>query len=339
MPGPSPSASASTTWTRAPCTGRWRSPPYGGGSTPTTRHGRPAGPADRIDVADTVTVDGVDATIEIRGPEVTRAVSAVAANPRCARELRRRQREWAAAHGGGVIEGRDIGSVVFPGAELKVYLTASDAERAGRRSKEVLDLDYDAVAADIARRDHADSNRSAAPLVVAAGAIMVDTTGLSIDEVVDRVLALLPPTPTRLHGDRRRPVTPEPEARRARRASAPPRPATPRIAPSPGANGRCTSSPGCSCWPWPARSGGSGSKAGQTSPKQARSSCPRCTARTSTPCSCRSSPAGSCATWPRTACGSTVGRPGCSRPSVASPSIGKRPIVSRWDLRVGVAPG
>ncbi len=149
-----------------------------------------------IDVADLVRIDGVDATIEIRGPEVTRAVSAVAANSEVRRELRRRQREWAAAHGGGVIEGRDIGSVVFPGAELKVYLTASDAERAGRRSKEVLDMDYDAVAADIARRDHADSNRSAAPLVVAAGAIMVDTTGLSIDQVVDRVLALLPPTPT-----------------------------------------------------------------------------------------------------------------------------------------------
>jgi cytidylate kinase len=149
-----------------------------------------------IDVADLVRIDGVDATIEIRGPEVTRAVSSVAANPEVRRELRRRQREWAAVHGGGVIEGRDIGSVVFPEAELKVYLTASDAERAGRRSKEVLDMDYDAVAADIARRDHADSNRSAAPLVVAAGAIMVDTTGLSIDQVVDRVLALLPPTPT-----------------------------------------------------------------------------------------------------------------------------------------------
>ena len=147
-----------------------------------------------IDVSDLVTVDGVDATIEIRGPEVSRAVSVVAANPEVRRELRRRQREWADAHNGGVIEGRDIGSVVFPNADLKVYLTASDAERAGRRSKEVLDMDYDAVAADIARRDHADSNRSAAPLVVPEGAVTVDTTGLSIDEVVDRVLALLPET-------------------------------------------------------------------------------------------------------------------------------------------------
>ncbi len=154
-----------------------------------------------IEVADTVTVDGVDATIEIRGPEVTRAVSAVAANPEVRRELRRRQREWGSAHGGGVIEGRDIGSVVFPDAELKVYLTASDTERAGRRSKEVLDLDYDTVAADIARRDYADSSRTAAPLVVADGAITVDTTGLSIEEVVDRVLALLPAPSA--EGDRR----------------------------------------------------------------------------------------------------------------------------------------
>ncbi len=145
-----------------------------------------------IDVNDTVTVDGVDASIEIRGPEVTRAVSAVAANPEVRRELCRRQREWADNHGGGVIEGRDIGSVVFPNADVKVYLTASDSERAGRRSKEVLDLAYDTVAADIARRDYADSSRTAAPLVVADGAVTLDTTGLSIDEVVDRVLSLLP---------------------------------------------------------------------------------------------------------------------------------------------------
>ncbi len=144
-----------------------------------------------IDVSDTVTVDGVDATIEIRGPEVSRAVSIVAANPAVRAELNRRQREWAAAHGGGVIEGRDIGSVVFPEAEVKVYLTASDTERAGRRSKEVLDMDYDAVAADIARRDLADSNRSAAPLTVPRGAVTLDTTSMSIEQVVDEVLALL----------------------------------------------------------------------------------------------------------------------------------------------------
>ncbi len=146
-----------------------------------------------IEVGDTVTVDGVDASIEIRGPEVTRAVTVVAANPDVRKELRRRQREWAEAHGGGVIEGRDIGSVVFPDADVKVYLTASDEERATRRSREVLDMDYDVVAADIARRDYADSNRAAAPLTVPGGAVMVDTTGLSIEQVVDKVLALLDP--------------------------------------------------------------------------------------------------------------------------------------------------
>src|SRR3954469_10195062 len=89
-----------------------------------------------ISVDDEVKVNGIDATIEIRGPEVTRAVSAVAANPHVRTEMRRRQQEWAGEHGGGVIEGRGIGSVVFPGAKLKVYLTASDDERARRRSKE-----------------------------------------------------------------------------------------------------------------------------------------------------------------------------------------------------------
>src|SRR3954447_18809291 len=73
-----------------------------------------------IDVGDKVLVDGVDASVEIRGPEVTRAVSTVAANPRVRRDMRERQRAWAEENGGGVIEGRDIGSVVFPDAELKV---------------------------------------------------------------------------------------------------------------------------------------------------------------------------------------------------------------------------
>jgi cytidylate kinase len=144
-----------------------------------------------ISVESEVMVDGVDATIEIRGPEVTRAVSAVAANPEVRTELVRRQREWVQARGGGVLEGRDIGSVVFPDAELKVYLTASEEERASRRAKEVSDLDYDQVAADIARRDHLDSSRAADPLQVPDGATVIDTTGRSIDEIVDDVLARL----------------------------------------------------------------------------------------------------------------------------------------------------
>jgi cytidylate kinase len=143
-----------------------------------------------LEVADTVTVDGVDATIEIRSPEVTRAVSTVAANPAVRHELVQRQREWAAAHGGGVIEGRDIGSVVFPDATLKVYLTADDGERAMRRSKEMLNLQYDQVAADIARRDHADSTRQASPLGVADDAVRLDTTSRPVEQVVEEVLRL-----------------------------------------------------------------------------------------------------------------------------------------------------
>lgn len=133
---------------------------------------------------DAVTVDGVDATIEIRGPEVSRAVSIVAANPTVRAEMVRRQREWAQRHGGGVIEGRDIGSVVFPDAELKVYLTADPEVRAQRRSKEVTDLDYETVAADIARRDALDQGRETSPLVEADGAFLVDTTGLTVGEII-----------------------------------------------------------------------------------------------------------------------------------------------------------
>jgi cytidylate kinase len=145
-----------------------------------------------LSVGPAVVVDGVDATIEIRNPEVTRAVSTVAANPDVRAELVLRQREWVAGHGGGaVVEGRDIGTVVFPGAAVKVYLTADDRERATRRSKEMLDLHYDDVAADIARRDHIDSTRPASPLAVAADAVRIDTTGRGVESVVAEVLGLV----------------------------------------------------------------------------------------------------------------------------------------------------
>jgi CMP/dCMP kinase len=143
-----------------------------------------------LKVGDKVTVDGTDATIEIRSPEVTRAVSIVAANPEVRSELVARQREWADAHDGGVVEGRDIGTVVFPGADLKVFLTAEDGERANRRSKEMLDLRYDQVAADMARRDRIDSTRAASPLAVAEDAIRLDTTGRTVDDIVEEVLRL-----------------------------------------------------------------------------------------------------------------------------------------------------
>lgn len=140
---------------------------------------------------DRVLVDGADVTAEIRSSDVTGAVSTVAANPQVRRELVRRQREWAATRGGGVLEGRDIGTVVFPDADLKVYLTASDHERATRRNRELGDVGHDAVAADLARRDRIDRSRSASPLAVADGAVTIDTTGRSIDDIVDEVVGRL----------------------------------------------------------------------------------------------------------------------------------------------------
>jgi cytidylate kinase len=148
-----------------------------------------------LEVVDaSVTVDGVDASVEIRGPEVTSAVSVVAANPGVRAELRYRQRQWAEKHGGGVIEGRDIGSVVFPEAELKLYLTASPEVRAERRHKEAADLDYEQTKALIADRDALDSSRADSPLREADGAVLLDTTDLSVEEIVDQIVAMLDPT-------------------------------------------------------------------------------------------------------------------------------------------------
>lgn len=140
-----------------------------------------------------VRVDGVDATIEIRGPEVTRAVSAVAANAAVRADLVARQREWVAGRGGAVVEGRDIASVVFPDAELKAYLHARADVRAERRHREVSDLDYEAVAADMARRDDTDSEREADPLRCAEGAIVVDTSDRDVEEIVEDLVARLDP--------------------------------------------------------------------------------------------------------------------------------------------------
>jgi cytidylate kinase len=149
--------------------------------------------ASELDVGQdgTVTVDGADATIEIRGPEVTRAVSIVAANPAVREELRRRQREWAEERGGGVVEGRDIGTVVFPDAELKVFLDANPDVRASRRSKEVTELSYETVAADLARRDALDQGRDDSPLRAADDAFVVDTSDLSVDQIVEKVMEQL----------------------------------------------------------------------------------------------------------------------------------------------------
>ena len=136
-------------------------------------------------------VDGEDASAAIRGPEVTAAVSAVAANPEVRAEMVAHQRAWVVESGGGVMEGRDIGSVVFPDAELKVYLTASPEVRARRRAAEVPGLDVDAVAADIRRRDDADSSRTTSPLVTADGARVLDTSELTVDGAVDAIVGML----------------------------------------------------------------------------------------------------------------------------------------------------
>ena len=142
---------------------------------------------------DAVTLDGNDVTQAIRSPAVNALVSTVAANSEVRAELRTRQRTWAEAAGGGVIEGRDIGSVVFPDATLKVFLTASPLERARRRATEA-GGDVDQIAASIAARDHMDSTRADSPLVAAAGSVIVDTDGLDVSEVIDRIVELLAAT-------------------------------------------------------------------------------------------------------------------------------------------------
>ena len=136
-----------------------------------------------LDVGDRVVADGTDITEAIRGPEVSAAVSAVAANPAVRTVMVARQRAWVAEHGGGVVEGRDIGSVVLPDADLKLYLTASPEVRAARRSEEGAEA--------VARRDRLDSTRTASPLEVPDGARVIDTGALGVDEIVEEVVAWL----------------------------------------------------------------------------------------------------------------------------------------------------
>ncbi|MGH8958175.1 MAG: (d)CMP kinase [Acidimicrobiia bacterium] len=136
-------------------------------------------------------LDGEDISDEIRTKEVTAAVSIVSAHPAVRRVLVRHQRQWVAGHPGPVVvEGRDIGSVVFPDADLKIWLLASSAERARRRAAETGEA-VAVVAADLARRDEADSGRPASPQKPAADAVWVDTTNLAIDTVVERIAAMI----------------------------------------------------------------------------------------------------------------------------------------------------
>jgi cytidylate kinase len=135
-------------------------------------------------------LDGVDVSGAIRSGRVTAAVSEVSAHPRLRALMVTIQREWVTARGGSaVVEGRDIGSVVFPEAAVKVFLTADPAERARRRAHERGEHASDHAAA-LARRDAFDATRAASPMLPAEGAVVIDTTDLGFEQVVEAVLAL-----------------------------------------------------------------------------------------------------------------------------------------------------
>lgn len=147
---------------------------------------------DGLDEPQRVLLDGDDVTAAIRGPEATAAVSLVARIPAVREAMVTAQRR-AAAEGDHVVEGRDIGTVVFPDASVKVYLTASADERARRRAADFEDAGVQVAREDVAsgidRRDAIDSSRAAAPLAVAEDALVLDTTDMTIDEAIDAVVA------------------------------------------------------------------------------------------------------------------------------------------------------
>jgi cytidylate kinase len=139
--------------------------------------------------APSIAVGDTDVARPIRAAEVTGAVSAVAAVPEVRRRLVALQREIIGA-GGIVVEGRDIGTVVAPGAPVKIYLTASAEARAQRRSKELTGASVAATQADLARRDRHDSTREVDPLAQADDAVEVDTTSLTLPEVITEIVRI-----------------------------------------------------------------------------------------------------------------------------------------------------
>jgi cytidylate kinase len=146
-----------------------------------------------LDIQDgSVSLDGVDVTTAVRRPEVTAAVSEVAAQPQVREWLVERQRRLLGERG-GVMEGRDIATVVLPGADFKFFLTAEPAERARRRALELQAqgraASVDEVLAEIEDRDRTDSGREVSPLRIAPGATVIDSTGRTVDEVVDEIVA------------------------------------------------------------------------------------------------------------------------------------------------------
>lgn len=154
------------------------------------RAGEPVLVSGTDPLAPTITVDGRDVSVEIRSDEVNGAVSPVSAVPEVRARLVELQRALIGA-GGIVVEGRDIGSVVWPQAELKVYLTADPAARAARRALENGGADLAATQESLLARDKIDSGRAVAPLTMADGAVHVDSTELSLAEVVDVVVGLV----------------------------------------------------------------------------------------------------------------------------------------------------
>lgn len=152
---------------------------------------RAVGVADINEEHDGVFLDGENVSSEIRGGAVTTHVSRVSAYPQVREILVDMQREWVKSHGGSaVVEGRDIGSVVFPEAEVKIYLDADPSVRARRRALQFGD-DPDDVIADLERRDTFDSTRAVSPLSIPEGAVIIDTSALTFNQVVERVLDLI----------------------------------------------------------------------------------------------------------------------------------------------------
>jgi cytidylate kinase len=142
----------------------------------------------RIELGERVLLDGRDVSAEIRTPAVSEAASVLAADPRVREQLVAKQRELLGS-GDWVAEGRDIATVVAPEAALKVFLTASPQERARRRATE-LGADLATVSAELTLRDTRDATREHSPLAPAADAVVIDTSGLGVEEVAQRVLEL-----------------------------------------------------------------------------------------------------------------------------------------------------
>ena len=145
--------------------------------------------AELIVGLDSVSIDGLDVTEEIRTPETSKLVSIVATLSGVRSELRRRQQDWVDERGAGVVEGRDIATVVFPEALLKVYLTASPRIRAERRVAQI-GGDVEAIEREIAQRDAVDSTRADSPLSKASDSVVVDTSNKGIDDVTAEVVRL-----------------------------------------------------------------------------------------------------------------------------------------------------